>query len=71
MSNKKLNPKLENEIIIGFHLIKKSVNSLIDDLKYFNKIPEYFSDEQIVNILGQIEEVEKNIKNIRNIFESL
>ena len=68
MTEKNLNPNLENEIIIGFHLIRKSANSLVEDLKYFNQIPKYFSDQQIANILGQIEEVERNIKNVRDIF---
>ncbi|MES2676902.1 MAG: hypothetical protein V4612_01130 [Pseudomonadota bacterium] len=68
MPEKNLNPNLENEIIIGFHLIRKSANSLLDDLKYFNQIPKYFSAQQIANILGQIEEVERNIKNVREIF---
>ena len=68
MSKETLNPNLENEIIIGFHLIRKSANSLAEDLKYFNQIPKYFSAEQIANILGQIEEVERNIKNVRDIF---
>ena len=40
----------------------------MEDLKYFNEIPKYFSDEQVANIFGQLEEVEQNIKNIRNIF---
>jgi hypothetical protein len=68
MSKETLNPNLENEIIIGFHLIRKSANSLVEDLKYFNQIPKYFSAEQIANILGQIEEVERNIKNVRDAF---
>ena len=68
MPNQNLNCNLENEIIIGFHLIRKSANSLVEDLKYFNQIPNYFSDEQVANIFGQLEEVEQNIKNIRNIF---
>ena len=68
MSKETLNPNLENEIIIGFHLIRKSANSLAEDLKYFNQIPKYFSAEQIANILGQIEEVERNIKNVRDAF---
>jgi hypothetical protein len=45
MPNQNLNCNLENEIIIGFHLIRKSANSLVEDLKYFNQIPNYFSDE--------------------------
>ena len=68
MRNKNLNPNLENEIIIGFHLIRKSANSLAQDLRYFNEIPKYFTAQQIANILGQIEEVEQNIKNVREIF---
>jgi hypothetical protein len=68
MTKENLNPNLENEIIIGFHLIRKSANSLVEDLRYFNQIPKYFSAEQIANILGQIEEVEHNIKNVREIF---
>ena len=68
MSKENLNPNLENEIIIGFHLIRKSANSLVEDLKYFNEIPKYFSAEQIANIFGQLEEVEQNIKNVRDIF---
>lgn len=68
MSKEQLNKNLENEIIIGFHLIRKSANSLAEDLRYFNDIPNYFSSEQIANILGQIEEVEQNIKNVREIF---
>ena len=68
MPKQNLNPNLENEIIIGFHLIRKSANSLADDLKYFNEIPKYFSAEQIANIFGQLEEVEQNIKNVRDIF---
>jgi hypothetical protein len=69
MPEKNLNPNLENEIIIGFHLIRKSANSLVEDLRYFNQIPKYFSAQQIANILGQIEEVEENIKNVREIFD--
>ena len=68
MTKENLNPNLENEIIIGFHLIRKSANSLVEDLKYFNEIPKYFSAEQIANIFGQLEEVEQNIKNVRDIF---
>jgi len=68
MSKENLNPNLQNEIIIGFHLIRKSANSLVEDLKYFNQIPKYFSDERAINILWQIEEVEQNIKNVRDIF---
>jgi hypothetical protein len=68
MPHKNLNPKLESEIIIGFHFIRKSANSLVEDLKYFNQTPQNFSAEQIANILGQIEEVEQNIKNVRDIF---
>jgi len=68
MPKQNLNLKLQNEIIIGFHLIRKSANSLVEDLKYFNEIPKYFSAEQIVNILGQIEGVEQNIKNVRENF---
>jgi hypothetical protein len=68
MPKQNLNPNLENEIIIGFHLIRKSANSLAEDLKYFNQIPKYFSAEQIANIFGQLEEVEQNIKNVRDIF---
>ena len=60
--------KSESEIIVGFHLIRKSANSLVEDLKYFNEIPNYFSDQQVMNILGQIEAVEQNIKNVRKIF---
>ena len=67
-TNQNLNSNLENEIIIGFHLIRKSANSLVEDLKYFNEIPKYFSAEQIANIFGQLEEVEQNIKNVRDIF---
>ena len=69
MPEKNLNPNLENEIIIGFHLIRKSANALVEDLRYFNQIPKYFSAEQITNIIWQIEEVERNIKNVRNIFD--
>ncbi len=68
MSKQNLNCNLENEIIIGFHLIRKSANSLVEDLKYFNEIPQYFSHEQIANIFGQLEEVEQNIKNVRDVF---
>jgi len=68
MSKQNLNCNLENEIIIGFHLIRKSANSLVEDLKYFNEIPKYFSAEQIANIFGQLEEVEQNIKNVRDVF---
>jgi len=68
MSEKNLNPNLENEIIIGFHLIRKSANSLVQDLRYFKQIPNYFTAEQVANILGQIEEVEQNIKTFRDIF---
>jgi len=68
MPKENLNPNLENEIIIGFHLIRKSANSLAQDLGYFNEIPKYFTAEQVVNILGQIEEVEQNIKIFRDIF---
>ena len=68
MSKQNLNCNLENEIIIGFHLIRKSANSLVEDLKYFNEIPKYFSAEQIANIFGQLEEIEQNIKNVRDIF---
>lgn len=65
----KENPNLlRNEAIIGFHFIRKSANSLAQDLKYFNQAPKYFSNEQITNILGYIEEVEQNIKDIRNFF---
>lgn len=64
-----INFKLANEIIIGFHLIRKSANTLAEDLRYFNQIPKYFSVEQIANILGQIEEVKRNIKNDREIFD--
>lgn len=67
----KENPKLQSEIIIGFHLIRKSANSLVEDLRYFNQIPKYFSNEQITNILGQIDEVEQNIKNVREIFNKM
>jgi hypothetical protein len=69
MTKENLNPNLENEIIIGFHLIRKSANSLAEDLRYFNEIPNYFSASQIANILGQLEEVEQNIKIVRNIFD--
>ncbi len=69
MTKENLNPNLENEIIIGFHLIRKSANSLAEDLRYFNEIPNYFSTSQIANILGQLEEVEQNIKIVRNIFD--
>jgi hypothetical protein len=41
---------------------------LAQDLHYFNEIPKYFTAEQIANILGQIEEVEQNIKVVREIF---
>jgi hypothetical protein len=68
MTKKNLNSKLQSEITIGFHLIRKSANALTQDLQYFNEIPRYFTAEQIANILGQIEEVEKNIKNVREIF---
>ena len=68
MPKQNLNSNLENEIIIGFHLIRKSANSLAEDLKYFNEIPKYFSAEQIANIFGQLEEIEQNIKNVRDIF---
>jgi len=37
MTKENLNPNLENEIIIGFHLIRKSANSLAEDLRYFNE----------------------------------
>ena len=69
MPEKNLNCNLENEIIIGFHLIRKSANALVEDLRYFSQSPKYFSAEQIANILGQIEEVEENIKNVREIFD--
>jgi hypothetical protein len=68
MTKENLNPNLQNEIIIGFHLIRKSANALAQDLHYFNEIPKYFTAEQIANILGQIEEVEQNIKVVREIF---
>ncbi len=67
MSKEQLNKNLKNETLIGFHLIRKSANSLSEDLKYFNKIPNYFSNSQIANILGEIEEVEQNIAKIRQI----
>jgi hypothetical protein len=63
-----LNPNIENEIIIGFHFIRKSANALAGDLRHFNEIPKYFTAEQVVNILGQIEEVEENIRIFREIF---
>ncbi len=68
MPKQNLNPNLENEIIIGFHLIRKYANSLAQDLRYFKQIPNYFNAEQVANILGQIEEVEQNIKIFRDIF---
>ncbi len=67
MKNQNPNSNLENEIIIGFHLIRKSATSLAEDLKYFNEIPNHFSDAQIVNILGEIAEVEEHIKKIRQV----
>jgi hypothetical protein len=68
MPEKNLNPNLENEIIIGFHLIRKSAHALAEDLVYFKEIPKYFTAEQVANILGQIEGVEQNIKIFREIF---
>ena len=55
----------ENESLIGFHLIRKSANALASDLRYFKEVPSNFSDSQIANILGEIEEVEEYIKIIR------
>lgn len=64
----KHNKNLDNEVLIGFHLIRKSANSLIADLKYFHEVPNYFNTSQITNILGQIDEVEQNCKEVRKIF---
>jgi hypothetical protein len=61
------NKNLENESLIGFHLIRKSANALASDLRYFKEVPSNFSDSQIANILGEIEEVEEYIKTIRQI----
>jgi hypothetical protein len=44
MSHKNLNPKLESEIITGLHFIRKSANSLMEDLRYLlNKIFNKFN----------------------------
>ena len=59
---------LDNEIIVGLHFIRKSSSSLVEDLKYFSDLSNHFSIEQIANVLGQIEEVEQNIKSVRDIF---
>jgi hypothetical protein len=40
---------------------------LAQNLRYFNEISRYFIAEQIANILGQIEKVEQNIKNVREV----
>jgi len=59
------NKNSQNETLIGFHFIRKSANSLAQDLRYFQDVPNHFSDSQIANILGEIEEVEEYIKIIR------
>ena len=61
------NKNLDNEIIVGLHFIRKSSASFVEDLKYFTELSEYFSIEQVANVLGQIEEVEQNISKIRKI----
>jgi len=58
---------LENEIITGLHFLRKSSASFVEDLKYFSDLSSHFSIEKAVSVLGQIEEVEKNIEKIRNI----
>ena len=60
--------KNDQEVAIGFHLIRKSASSLIEDLKYFNDTSGHFSTSQIINILGQIDEVEQSCKRVRKIF---
>ena len=61
------NPQ-NNEITLAFHLIRKSANSLVEDLRYFNQTPKHFSEEQIANILGQIEAIEEYFGDIRRVF---
>ena len=57
----------KQETLIGFHFIRKSADALASDLRYFEEVPNGFSESQIANILGQIEEVEQNIKKIRQV----
>jgi len=58
----------DEEIITAFHLIRKSANSLTQDLKYFSDIASSFDEEQTANILGCLEEVEQNIEIFNKIF---
>ena len=55
-------------IFIISHQIKKSSISLVEDLKYFKDISKNCPSESMATILGQLENVEQNIKKIRNVF---
>ena len=63
---KKNNP--DYQISVVNHLIKKSSISLVEDLKYFKNISDNCPIDTMATILGQLENVEQNIKKIRNVF---
>ena len=65
MTKTKPSQNLEVETLINLHAIKRSAGALSEDLRYFHKMPGQLSDSQIINLLGDIEEVEDYIKMIR------
>ena len=52
------------ESLISFHLIRKSINNLTADLKYFHHTR--LSDSQMINILGDIEELQDCINKFHS-----
>ena len=57
------------EVQISFHFLRKSACNLSEDLRYFASLTDRFNDEQVVNILGQLSDIEDNIKEVRKVIE--
>lgn len=61
---------LSVDAFVSCYFVKRSSSSLVEDLKYFGEslcnFADELSDEQVLSILGQIEEVEQNIDEIKS-----
>ena len=48
MKKESHNTNFNNEIMIGFHQIRKSSNSLAEDLQYFDYIARHLNEEHLI-----------------------
>ena len=60
----------KGEILASFHFLRKSACNLSEDLRYFTSYASHFNDQQTINILGQLSDIENNIKKLRTIINN-